>query len=195
MDLQVSGHQIEVGNALRTHVTDRMAAGVGKYFDNPVDSHVTFSREGFNFRSDVSVHLSSGISLQTQGEAPDIYAAFEQACERLEKRLRRYKRRLKDHHIRAKEPLPRVAAPAFVIQSDEKVEAEEPEDLSPVIVAETTTDIKTLTVGEAVMQMDLSEAPAMLFHNVAHGGLNMVYRRADGNIGWIDPQNQMGAAQ
>ncbi|MEM9123187.1 MAG: ribosome-associated translation inhibitor RaiA, partial [Pseudomonadota bacterium] len=168
-------------------------AGVAKYFDRSVDAHVTFTREGHGFRCETSVHLSSGITMQSHAEAGEIYAAFESATERLEKRLRRYKRRLKDHHNRAKEPVSQVAASAYVIQAEAaQAEVSEPEDLTPIIIAETTADVKTLTVGEAVMQMDLQEAPALLFHNVAHGGLNMVYRRPDGHIGWIDPNEQSG---
>jgi len=188
MEIQISGKQIDIGDALRVYVTDKLNAGVTKYFDRPVDAHVAFAREGQEFRADVSVHLSSGISLQTSGQTGEIYSAFDMAIERLETRLRRYKRRLKDHHNTNKDPFPAMMAQSYVIQPDDE-NGEERDGLQPVIIAEDTTDIKTLSVGEAVMQMDLQEAPVLLFKNAANEGLNMVYRRPDGNIGWVDPQN------
>jgi ribosomal subunit interface protein len=187
MNIKINGHHIDIGDALRQHVTDRLTSGVSKYFDRPVDSAVAFTREGHEFKSDASVHLSSGITLQASGRAGDIYAAFDLAAERVEKRLRRYKRRLKDHHNNNKDPLPAMAATTFVIQSDEG--DKEPETLQPMIIAEDTTHIQTLSVGEAVMQMDLQDAPVVLFKNGPEGGLNMVFRRPDGNIGWVDPAN------
>lgn len=192
MDIQISGKQIDIGDALREYVADRLNAGVTKYFDRPVNAHIAFTREGQEFGSNVSVHLSSGISLQASGQSGEIYAAFDAAAERLEKRLRRYKRRLKDHHNSNKSPLPAMAAQAYVIQQGDEQD-EEPAGLQPVIIAEDTTQIKTLSVGEAVMQMDLQETQVLLFKNAGNDGLNMVYRRPDGNIGWVDPQN--GAAK
>jgi ribosomal subunit interface protein len=188
MDIQISGKKIDIGAALREHVSDKLNVGVTKYFDRPVDAHVAFAREGQNFKCDVSVHLSSGISLQASGQSGDIYSAFDVADDRLATRLRRYKRRLKDHHNSNKEPIQAMMAHSYVIQPDDDAQ-EEPEGLQPVIIAEDTTHIKTLSVGEAVMQMDLQEAPVLLFKNAVSDGLNMVYRRPDGNIGWVDPQN------
>ncbi len=188
MQIEIGGKQIDIGESLQTHVNERLTAGILKYFDNPVDAMVHFAREGSDFKCDTSVHLSSGISLQATGQAGEIYSAFEEALEHLEKRLRRYKRRLKSHHANNKEPLPAMAAPSYVIASGADHD-EEPEDLQPAIVAEDVTQVKTLTVGEAVMQMELTDTPALLFKNRANEAMNVVYRRADGNIGWIDPQN------
>lgn len=189
MRIQVSGQQIDIGEALQTHVRSRLDAGVAKYFDDPVDGTVTFARDGNDYRADCSVHLKSGMVLHAEGRSVDIHASFDQAVERMEKRLRRYKRRLKDHHARPRaEALP---AQAFVIAGGVEG-AEEPASLEPLIIAETPAQVRTLTVGEAVMQLDLGEAPALLFRNSAHGGLNVVYRRPDGNIGWIDPKFEPG---
>lgn len=185
MHIQVNGKQIDIGEALREHVEERLRDRVFKYFDRPVDSQVTFAKEGHEFRADCAVHLSTGINLLTHGRSGDIYGSFDMAVERLEKRLRRYKRRLKDHHIRDAQ-LPSFEAPSYVIEShgDEEGGAE---GLQPVVIAEETTHVRTCTVGEAVMEMDLTEAPVVLFKNSGHGRLNIVYRRADGHIGWIDP--------
>jgi ribosomal subunit interface protein len=188
MHIQINGRQIDVGDSLRSHVEERLSERVAKYFDRPVNAAVTFSRDGKDFRVDASLHLSSGLTIQAQVRNAEIYAAFDQSAERLEKQLRRYKRRLRDHHTKAKAPFPVQEVQAYVIAPADEAE-DEPADLQPVIVAETRTEIKTLTVGEAVMQLDLLDAPMLLFHNSAHSGLNVVYRRSDGNIGWIDPQN------
>jgi ribosomal subunit interface protein len=185
MKVQVSGHRLDVGDALRTHVTERLEASVGKYFDRPIDGQVTFSKEGHEYRADCSVHLSSGMHVNTQGRATDPYVSFDGAIERLEKRLRRYKRRLKSHNNPAARLAPAETVRSFVIEAgDEHDEA--PEDAQPVIIAEGTTSIPQLSVGDAVMQMDLSEASFVVFRNGATGGINVVYRRDDGNIGWID---------
>lgn len=185
MKVQVSGHRLDVGDALRTHVTERLEASVGKYFDRPIDGQVTFSKEGHEYRADCSVHLSSGMHVNTQGRATDPYVSFDGAIERLEKRLRRYKRRLKSHNNPAARLVPAETVRSFVIEAgDEHDEA--PEDAQPVIIAEGTTSIPQLSVGDAVMQMDLSEASFVVFRNGATGGINVVYRRDDGNIGWID---------
>lgn len=193
MQIQVTGKHIDVGDALRTHVEDRLQQGIKKYFERTVDAHVTFSHEGPMLRADCSVHLASGILMQSQAEASDIYAAFDAAADRLEKRVRRYKRRLKNHHDHHNEsPLPAEDSAYYVLRGGEQA-VEEPEVAEPIIVAETTTPIRTLTVSDAVLQLDLTEAPALVFANAAHGQINVVYRRADGNIGWIDPANQVAA--
>jgi len=193
MQLQVTGIHIDVGDALRTHVSDRMGAGIGKYFDRPVDAQVTFQKEGFGFRAECTVHLSSGLTLHTRGEAADIYAAFDGGVEKLEKRLRRYKRRLKDHHNTHKDFLPAYDAPTFVIAGEndsaqdqaENEAGDEAEEAAPVIIAEGTTKVPALSVSDAVMQMDISDVPFVIFRN-GDGGINLVYRRDDGHIGWID---------
>lgn len=185
MQVQVSGHHLDVGDALRAHATERLQAAVSKYFDRPVDGQVTFSKQGHEFRADASAHLSSGMRVNAQGAANEVYASFEAALERLEKRLRRYKRRLKNHNHNNKSPLPAESFPSFVIDAGDEHE-EMAEDAQPIIIAEGTTSVPILSVGDAVMQMDLSDAPVVVFRNHAGGGLNLVYRREDGNIGWID---------
>lgn len=202
MQLQVTGIHIDVGDALRTHVADRMGTGIGKYFDRPVDAQVIFQKEGFGFRAECIVHLSSGLTLHTRNDAADIYASLEGAVDKLEKRLRRYKRRLKDHHNTQKDFLPAYDAPTFVIAADNEAAAETQEeedaandaetgaetgteDAAPVIIAEGTTRVPVLSVSDAVMQMDISDVPFVIFRN-GDNGINLVYRRDDGHIGWID---------
>ena len=185
MQVQVSGHHLDVGDALRAHATERLQAAVTKYFDRPVDGQVTFSKQGHEFRADASAHLSSGMRVNAQGAASEVYASFEAALERLEKRLRRYKRKLKNHNNNNKPPLPAESFPSFVIEAGDEHE-EIPEDAQPVIIAEGTTSVPILSVGDAVMRMDLSDAPVVVFRTGGGGGLNLVYRREDGNIGWID---------
>jgi ribosomal subunit interface protein len=186
MQVQISGKNVDVGDSLRRHITDRLEQNVAKYFDGSADGHVTVAREGSEFRVECTVHLSSGIVLQARGQTGDAYVGFDQAADRLEKRLRRYKRRLKDYHAKGNQRIPEFDASRYVIASAAE-EGPEPADLNPVIIAEDTTRIQQLSVGEAVMQLDVSEAPFLFFRNVSHGGLNVVYRRDDGNLGWIDP--------
>lgn len=194
MEITISGKQIDVGDALRTHVEYNMVAAVGKYFDRPVDAHVVFSRNGHEFKCDSSVHLSTGLTAQAQAVSSEIYAAFDQATDRIEKQLRRYKRRLKNHHQSRQDPIELMEAQSYVLRRhDEDVDADESEpginSMQPVIIAEMTTDIKSLTVGEAVMQMELGHAPFLMFTNMANGRINIVFQRDDGNVGWIDPAN------
>ena len=186
MQVKVSGKHIDVGDALSTHVDDRLADAVFKYFENPVDANVVFSRDGHGFKCDASVHLSTGLTAKAQGMNAEIYAAFDQSVERIEKQLRRYKRRLKDHHQNRNGKVEAFAAASYVISSEE----EEPETSSdPVIIAEMQTDIQSLSVGEAVMQMELAHAPFLVFKNDANARINIVFQRDDGNIGWLDPAN------
>jgi ribosomal subunit interface protein len=193
MRLTITGKQIDIGTALRNYVQSRLTQSVGKYFDRPVDGSVTFSRDGYEYRADCTVHLASGLHLHAQGRSTDIYASFDGAAERMEKRLRRYKRRIRDHHNGARGALPASPARERIIAADEFDEAAgEPDTLNPIVVSESTTELRTLTVGEAVMQLDLMETPALVFRNSAHGEINVVYRRADGNIGWIDTHASKG---
>ena len=195
MQIKVTGKQIDVGEALASHVEEKLGAAVAKYFDRPAEGSVVFSRDAHNIRCDSSVHLATGLTAQAQAVATDIYAAFDQAAERLEKQVRRYKRRLKNHHPSRQKSIETAPANAYVLagQSAESGEEDEPEDLQPVIIAEMMTDIKSLTVGEAVMHMELANAPFLVFRNTANGRLNVVHQRDDGNIGWIDPANTDGA--
>ena len=180
MRIQVSGKQIDIGDALRGHVENRIGDVIGKYADRAVEA--MFIAEG-------SVHLPTGLTAQAKGRASEIYASFENAVERLDKQLRRYKRRLKDHHRNREFPIEAIDAPSYILASNEEHgEDNEPATLQPVIVAEMETRVPYLSVGEAVMQMELAGAGMLVFRNVAHGGVNVVHRRDDGNIGWIDPR-------
>ena len=186
---QISGKQIDIGDALSTHVEDNLGAVVGKYAERPTDAQVVFSRDRHEYVCEAVVHLSTGLTAQARAHATEIYAAFDMCSDKMEKQLRRYKRRLKNHHRQREEPVEAMAAAAYVLQSSaHDAEDNEPEDLQPIIVAEMETSVPSLSVGEAVMQMELAGAPVLVFRNDRHDGLNVVYRREDGNIGWIDPR-------
>ncbi len=194
MQLSVKGKQLNVGDALRTHVSESLSRILGKYFGDAIEVGVTFSREGHWYRAVVAAHVGRGIQLHAQGEADEPYPAFDTAAERLAKRLRRYKRRLRDHR-KDTEPAPEsLPAQQYILAGDAEEQAAEDEiDGRPAVVAEMATEIPSLTVSEAVMRMDLAEQPALMFRNSSHSGLNMIYRRPDGNIGWIDPRGNRGA--
>lgn len=189
MDLRVSGKNFSIGDAMREHVSDRIQSAVQKYFDGGVSGHVVVDHEGSGYRSDCTLHLASGITLQAEGRAIDPYASFEQAADRLERRLRRYKHRLKDHHAAA----PGAGAPqgdtfsSYVLESPEEEEIDADRAFSPVVVAEKTGSLRRLPVSEAVLDLDMTGAPVLVFRNAATDRVNIVYRRSDGNIGWIDP--------
>ncbi|MEZ5896504.1 MAG: ribosome-associated translation inhibitor RaiA [Parvularculaceae bacterium] len=190
MEIQVSGKNIDLGDALQTHVSDRLAEGVTKYFERGAAAAVTFSKERHQVECEMTAHLDSGVFLSAHGDGGDAYAAFEEALEKLEKRVRRHKRRLKNHHANGKEPMPSEAAAYYTLaplpaETDDSVI--EDNDPAPVVVAEQQTALREMTVGSAVLQLDLADTPAIVFKNAAHGRLNVVYRRRDGNIGWIDP--------
>ena len=189
MRIQVSGKQMDIGDALRTHVEERLNDSVGKYFERPVEAVVTFCKDRHEFSADASVHLPTGMTVQATARAGEVYASFDGAVERMEKQLRRYKRRLKDHHRdRQNGPIEADEAPSYILQGQDEAGAEEPASLQPVIVAEMGTRVQVLSVGEAVMQMELAGAHLLVFRNEKHGGVNVVYQRDDGNIGWIDPR-------
>jgi ribosomal subunit interface protein len=189
MRYQISGHQIDIGDALQTHVETELDAVVAKYAERPTDATVIFSRNAHEYVCEAVVHLSTGLTAQAKAHATEIYAAFDACASKMEKQLRRYKRRLKDHHRTRKEPVEVLAAPSYILaRSEEEDEANEPESLQPMIIAEMETRVPALSVGEAVMQMELAGAPILVFRNEGHNGVNVVYRRDDGNIGWIDPQ-------
>ena len=194
MRIQVAGRQMDVGEALRTRIEDELASGVGKYFSRATDAVVTVAKNGggSGVEVDCTVHLSSGISLQSEGHGGDAHSAFGDAMEKLEKRVRRYKRRLRNHHADNKSPLPAETASAYVLapleeESDSATETPVSGEATPLVIAEATKPVRTMTVSMAVMQLDLAESPALMFRNAANGELNVVYRREDGNIGWIDP--------
>lgn len=190
MQLSINGKQLDVGDALRGHIETRLPDVIARYFDNPTDAHVTLSRDGHAIRADVSVHIGKGIMLRANAAANDAYAAFDDAAETVGKRLRRYKRRLRDHHRKRDMAVETLPARKYVLAAEAESEAtdEAMEPDQPVVIAEAATEIENLTASEAVMRMDLANLPALMFRNLAHGGLNMVYRRHDGNIGWVDPR-------
>lgn len=192
MQLSVKGKQIDVGDALRQHVQTQLTDIVGKYFGGSLDASVTFSREAHMFRADITVHAGRNIILQSNANASEPYPAFDMAAGRIAKRLNRYKERLKKHHQESASE-EALMAPSFVLDTDDDKALNASND-NPVIVAEMTTPIEILTVGEAVMRLDLGDLPALLFKNRANGGFNMIYRRPDGHIGWIDPTQTVAGA-
>ena len=188
MRYQISGKQIDIGEALQTHVQDELGDTVQKYAERPTEAVVVFSKSGHEFVCEATVHLSTGLTAQAKSHQTEIYAAFESCREKMEKQLRRYKRRLKDHHKDRAEPVEIYGASSYILASEVESEEQEPDTLQPIIVAEMETKIPSLSVGEAVMQMELAGAPVLVFRNEGKEGVNVVYRREDGNIGWIDPQ-------
>lgn len=189
MRYQISGKQIDIGEALQAHVKTELGVVVDKYAERPTDVTVVFSKSGAEFNCEAVVHLSTGLTAQANAHTHDIYAAFDQCAEKMEKQLRRYKRRLKDHHSHRSEPVELAGASSYILAATEYEEDQEPDSLQPMIIAEMETHIPTLSVGEAVMQMELAGAPVVVFHKEGKTGVNVVYRRPDGNIGWIDPNN------
>jgi len=194
MQVQVSGHHVDVGEALRSRVTDDITSSIGKYFDRGGNADVTVSREGHAFRVDCAVQLASGQQLQSHGTGGDAHAAFGQALDKIETRVRRYKQRLKSHSTAATARAAEMAS-YFVLRAPEDEETDQSWEASTsgappqgMVIAETDTAIKTMTVSRAVLDLDLSETQTIVFRNAAHGGLSVVYRRPDGNIGWIDPE-------
>lgn len=184
MGLRISGKSVDIGDSFRGQIEGRLGEALEKYFDGGFTGHVTVEREGPGFRTDCAIHLDTGIVLKAEGRAQDVHQSFDIAAERIEKRLRRYKRRLKEHHHKTRgESLP---ATEYVIAAPDE-EAEAPVGQEPVVIAEQTTNLETMTVGNAVMALDLTEATVVVFRNAGHGGVNVVYRRGDGHIGWIDP--------
>lgn len=189
MRYQITGKQIDIGEALQTHVKTELGDVVGKYAGRPTDANIVFSKSGHEYVCETEVHLSTGLTAQAKGHATEIYAAFDSASEKMEKQLRRYKRRLKDHHKERSQPVELSDAGSYILASNSESEEQEPEGVGSMIVAEMETKIPSISVGEAVMQMEIANAPVLVFRNEGHSGINVVYRREDGNIGWIDPRN------
>ncbi len=187
MPFRVSGKNLDVGDALRGRVNARIAQAVDKYFDGGYSGHVTVAREGFGFRTECAIHLDSKVTLHAEGHAADAYASADQAALRVEKRLRRYHRRLKDHHPERLDGRDAVDAASYVIAAPEHESEAELDGFTPVIIAESTTRLKQMSVSDAVIELDMTGAPVLVFRHAAHGGINVVYRRADGHFGWIDP--------
>lgn len=191
MEIRVSGHQVDTGQALRTHVQERMSAIADKYFARAISAHVTFGKGPHDhaFVCDIVAHVMQGVILKGSGQAADAHPAFDQAAERVEKQLRRYMRRLKTRHGGSSQAvaLDDVQADAGYTVFDPGEDEEEVSDHPPVI-AETRVDIPDASVSDAVMLLDLRNTNALLFRNSGTDSLNMVYRRGDGTIGWVEPK-------
>ena len=191
MPFRVSGKNIDIGDALRGRVNQRIAEATAKYFDGGYSGHVTIGKDGFGFRTECVVHLDSGIVLEADAIAGDAYSSADQAAGRIEKRLRRYKSRLKDRQTARVDGQAvdqnAVAAPSYVIAAPDEDTDEEITEFNPIIIAESTTALKRMSVSDAVMQLDLTGTAVVVFRHAGHGRVNLVYRRADGHIGWIDP--------
>ncbi|PCJ44855.1 MAG: ribosomal subunit interface protein [Alphaproteobacteria bacterium] len=191
MNIIVTGKQMDIGESLKSYVEGHIDGIVDKYFEHTIDSidgTVTMSKNAHLHRADCNVHLGHGVYLQTHAEEKDVYAAFDAAAEKMEKRLRRYKRRLTNHHKERPNEERAYAAQYNVFKAEPEAAEENDENLQPAIIAEMQLDIPEVSVSDAVMRLDLGELQTLMFRNSAHGGLNVVYRRSDGNIGWIDPK-------
>ena len=188
MRYQISGKQTDIGDALQTHVKDGLGSAVSKYAERPTDASIIFSRSGSEYACEAIVHLSTGMTASAKAKSHEIYSSFDQCCEKMEKQLRRYKRRLKDHHRDRAQPIEHMIASSYILAGTEDSDADEPDSLQPIIVAEMEAKIPSLSVGEAVMQMEIAGAPVLVFRREGHDGVNVVYRRDDGNVGWIDPR-------
>lgn len=188
MRYTISGKHMDVGDALSSHVETELGETVGKYSQRPTDAAVTFSRDAHQYVCDAVVHLSTGLTVQAKGAATEVYEAFEACREKMDKQLRRYKRRLKDHHKDRSGPVEFGEAGIYVLAADEDEWETRDSGLEPIIIAEMEARVPTLSVGDAVMQMELAGTPLLVFRNEKHGGVNVVHRRDDGNVGWIDPR-------
>jgi ribosomal subunit interface protein len=193
MTLRISGKSISLGEALRGRLSARTDEVLRKYFDGNYSGHITLSKDGFGFRTDCALHLDSGITLEAESNAADAYASADAALLMIEKRLRRYKSRLKDRSARkahaasaALAGMATLDASSYVLEAPASGE-EEVTGYNPVIIAEATTSLKRLSVSEAVMELDLTGAACLVFQHGSSGRVNIIYRRSDGNIGWIDP--------
>jgi len=194
MTIQITGKNVDAGDAFKSYITGKLSDVLDKYVGPEISGHIRLEKERNRFRTLCSIRLRTGLLMEAQGEAGDAYASADAALEHLEKRVRRYKRRLKSHHNGRNGPVVgrEFLANDYVVQVDGEDEAERGETEAPVIIAESERGIHELAVSEAVMQLDLTESAFMVFRNAGHGGLNVVYRRADGNIGGIDPKPGAG---
>ncbi|WP_298423673.1 ribosome-associated translation inhibitor RaiA [Rhodoblastus sp.] len=189
MALRISGKNINIGEALRTHVSEKLNAATGKYFDGSVTGHVTIEPEGSGYRTDCTLHLASGVTLQAEGRAQEVYASFDQTAARIESRLRRYKRKLKDRSAATRDAGPVGEPIRYTVLGalDEAEEAPTEHEFKPAVVAESEKLLQELSVSAAVLELDLTGAPVVVFRHATTGRVNVIYRRLDGNIGWVDP--------
>lgn len=187
MDIRISGHQVETGAALQEHATEKLSTIVDKYFTSALSSHVTFGKAPAGaFTCDIVTHVMQGLILKAQGMAQDAHIALDDTVAKIEKQLRRYKRRLTDHHQTSLHSRAEEEA-AYTIFATQESDDEEITADAPLVIAETRVDVPTSTVADAVMLMDLRHTPALLFKNAGTGRHNMIYRREDGSIGWVEP--------
>lgn len=189
MSLQVTGKNIDAGTAYKTYIEEKIQQSLEKYIGGEIDGHIRLEKERSQFRTTCSIRMPTGMMLEAHGDGGDAYSSADAAMEKLEKRVRRHKRRLKNHHSRRSDSGDRdgFAARDYTVQLEDQDGAETGED-HPIIVAETERQIRELSVGDAVLQLDLTDSPFLIFKNAAHGHLNIVYRRQDGHIGWVDPE-------
>ena len=192
MQLHISGRHVDLGNAFQEHVEKRLSDGLSKYLDRIVSLDVVVSKEAHHqFRVDIhgNTGTHSGVVLKSQGGASEIYAAFDDAATKAEKQLRRYKRRLKGHHVEGGDKESRAHVARKYVLKPESHDSELEEKGAPAVIAEKSTNIEHLSVSDAVMKMDLADLPALMFFNKGNGRLNVIYRRVDGNISWVDPED------
>ncbi|MER2536643.1 MAG: ribosome-associated translation inhibitor RaiA [Rhizobiaceae bacterium] len=190
MSLRISGKHMDIGDAFRARISERVGDAIEKYFDGGFKGHVTMEKSGARFTADCVIFLDSGMDLQATGQAYEPQAAFEAAADRIEKRLRRYKRRLKSHDAGNGASSAQRSDIAYTIMAPVAEEDEEvPDDFAPAVVAESTVALKTMSVASAIIELDTKDSPVFVFRNAGNDEVNVVYRRADGNIGWIDPSN------
>lgn len=195
MQINVSGKGVEVGESLRTHISKQLEEHVTKYIDRVTSVQTVVSREAHLFRVDITGNLGThaGLVVRSRGENDDVYAAFDEALEKTSKQLRRYKRKITNHHKAGSDieiAVPKRVKGKKYVLPPEAGERDDDDKNSGIVIAEKPTEIETLTVSQAVMKMDLQDLPALMFFNSAHGGLNVVYRRVDGNISWVDPEGK-----
>jgi ribosomal subunit interface protein len=194
MTIQITGKNVDAGDAFKAYVSEKIDSVLGKYIGSDITSHIRLEKEKTQFRTACSIRLKSGLQLDAHGDGLTAYASADTALEHLEKRLRRHKRRIKNHHNgRPQMPIRESSASDYTVQIDDEDDASTAaakENGMPVVIAESERSIRELAVSEAVMQLDLSDGAFLLFRNAGHGGLNVVYRRQDGHIGWIDPKSE-----
>jgi ribosomal subunit interface protein len=193
MQIQITGKHIDVGDALRTHIETKLQSFRDRFFEGSVHGHVTLEKRRSFFLTDCTLHLATGLVLQSHAEEATAMASADAAMAHLEKQLKKYKQRLKDHHRNPRTDRTQRNASAYVIPHDDDHEGDEPTGMHAPVIAETAAQIPELSVGEAVMQLDISTTNFVLFHNSKEGRLNVVYRRPDGNIGWLDPHGSAAA--
>ena len=191
MNVQIHGKQIDVGSSLSSHAIGKITEIIIKYSKSATECIITFSKDRYEYYCDIYIHLETGMTVQAKGKAIDIYDSFENSLEKIDKQLRRYKRRLKNHHNDRKKPIEFINANSYIISkhNEEDEDDHKKESLKPLIIAEMQEKIPTISVGEAVMQMELSGANMLIFRNSSHQKINVVHLREDGNIGWVDPEH------